>query len=369
MFEKYQNSAAKFTALNRSQAVIEFKLNGTIVSANENFLTAMGYEKSEIVGQHHRMFVEPKEASHPDYKKFWEALARGEYQSAEYRRIGRGGREVWIQASYNPIFGLGGKVFKVVKYATDVTEMVNERNRRIKAQTDIGVGIQAIINAIAQTSGQATDVTQASKNASHNVQSVASGTEELSASFGEISGQVSVALQISLEAVKQASHTNSIVRGLADAGQKIGEVVELINNIAEKTNLLALNATIEAARAGESGRGFAVVASEVKTLATQTSNATDEIRTQIASVQTTTQEAVGAIELITSTISKINEISTTIASSVEQQAAVTNEISSSMIQASMGVEQINTSIAEIAHSARLANEETVRIGQISRSFG
>ncbi|MEP4704580.1 MAG: PAS domain-containing methyl-accepting chemotaxis protein [Hyphomicrobiales bacterium] len=359
----------QIAAISKSQAVISFDLDGNIQNANNNFLGAVGYEREEIEGQHHRMFVDPSEAASPEYAEFWASLKRGEYKSAEYKRYGKGGKEIWIQASYNPIYDMNGKPFKVVKFATDITDAVIEREKRKKSQEVISAGVAGLMDSISKTSEQASAVTVASENASHNVQSVASGTEQLSASVGEISGQVSMALEISVEAVNQANHTNNIVSGLADAGDKIGEVVELINSIAEKTNLLALNATIEAARAGEAGRGFAVVASEVKTLATQTSNATDEIRTQIASVQTTTQEAVGAIESITATITQINEISTTIASSVEQQAAVTNEISSNMMQASQGVDDINTSISEIADSARTATDATQQVAESSRAIG
>lgn len=366
---KSADHEGQIDAISRSQAVISFNLDGIIQDANDNFLGAVGYSLEEIQGKHHRMFVDPNEASSPDYAEFWAAINRGEFKSAEFKRYGKGNKEIWIQASYNPILDMNGKPFKVVKFATDITAAVLERQERKKSQDLITAGVAGIMDSISKTSEQASAVTVASENASHNVQSVASGTEELSASVGEISGQVSMALEISVEAVKQANHTNDIVSGLADAGDKIGEVVELINSIAEKTNLLALNATIEAARAGEAGRGFAVVASEVKTLATQTSNATDEIRTQIASVQTTTQEAVGAIESITATITQINEISTTIASSVEQQAAVTNEISSNMMQASQGVDDINASISEIADSARSATNATEQVAASSRAIG
>lgn len=358
----------QINAIDKSQAVISFDLNGIIEDANDNFLNTTGYSLQEIKGQHHRMFVDDKAKSTPEYSRFWEALKRGEFQSGEYMRIAKSGKEIWIQATYNPILDTNGNPFKVIKFASDITEQVNDRNRRKEAQSIIDDGIEGIIGAITETSQQAISVTQASETASQNVQSVASGTEELSASVGEISNQVSMALEISVEAVNQANHTNTIVSGLSQAGQKIGEVIELINNIAEKTNLLALNATIEAARAGESGRGFAVVASEVKTLATQTSNATDEISTQIAAVQTTTQEAVSAIESITSTISKINEISTTISTAVSQQSAVTSEISSNMLQASQGVETIARSIGEIAASAQVANDATQRVADSSRSL-
>lgn len=363
------DSAGQLEAISKSQAVISFDLNGIILEANHNFLNALGYKLSEIRGQHHRMFVDPKDAATSEYSRFWESLARGEYQTAEYRRIGKNDHEIWIQASYNPIFDMSGNPFKVVKYATDITAQVHERHRRGEAQDEITAGIQGILKAVTRTSDQSNESKNALERTSENVQSVASGTEELAASVGEISQQVSTALEISVEAVAQAENTNSIVSGLANAGQKIGEVVELINTIAEQTNLLALNATIEAARAGEAGKGFAVVASEVKNLATQTSKATEEIGAHITGVQNSTGEAVSALEVITSTISRINEISTAIATAVEEQSAVTKEISSNMQMAAGGVDTINESMSEIAASAQMADDATQKVAESCKALG
>jgi methyl-accepting chemotaxis protein len=200
------------------------------------------------------------------------------------------------------------------------------------------------------------------------MQAVASGAEELAASVGEISRQAADALSISQKAVDQANQTNAIVSGLATAAQKIGDVVKLINNIAEQTNLLALNATIEAARAGEAGRGFAVVASEVKSLATQTSKATDEISGQIAEVQNTTTSAVNVIEAISQTIGRINEISSAIAAAVEEQAAVTQSMSSNMQVAAKGVADISANVSEIASVARSVDTATRKVKEASRAL-
>jgi methyl-accepting chemotaxis protein len=352
------DSQGQIDAIGRSQAVIQFKLDGTIITANENFLQTLGYRLDEIQGRHHSMFVDEKDKHGVAYRQFWEALNRGEFQAGQYKRIGKGGKDVWIQASYNPILDLNGKPFKVVKFATDIT-------KKIMIQQGIDRDLGVIGNAIATANEQVTGAASASEETSANVQAVASGAEELGTSIAEISRRVSDASKISAQAVEQSKRTNEIVTGLSDSAKSISDVVNLINTIAAQTNLLALNATIEAARAGEAGRGFAVVASEVKSLATQTSKATEDIGGQIAAVQSATNEAVGAIGDISKTINTINEISESIAAAVEEQNAVTKEIASNMQTASTGVQAISQNMSQIVTATKLANEAVIKVKEAS----
>jgi methyl-accepting chemotaxis protein len=199
---------------------------------------------------------------------------------------------------------------------------------------------------------QTTTVAAASEEASRNAQAVAAAIEELNASINEISKQVNESARVAGEAAEQANTTNTDVRGLAQAAQKIGDVVKLISEIAAQTNLLALNATIEAARAGEAGRGFAVVASEVKALASQTSKATDEISAQISAIQSATLSSVEAIDGITHTIGKVNEIASAIASAVEEQGAATREIAHNVAEAARGTGEVSQNIVGVRDAAR-----------------
>jgi len=301
--------AGQIAAIGKSQAVIEFNMDGTIIGANQNFLKTVGYALDEIRGRHHSMFVDPSEREGAAYREFWAALNRGEYQAAEYKRIGKGGKEVWIQASYNPILDLNGKPFKVVKYATDTTAQVLVRmgNERVRGM----------------------------------MESVAAGAEELNASVREISEAMTKSRETASTAVGRVEAADAEAKRLNEAAQAMSGIVELIGNITGQINLLALNATIESARAGEAGRGFAVVASEVKNLATQAKQATDKIGQEISNLNGISGDVVSALDSIKQAIQGVNEYVTATAAAVEEQSTVTSEMSSSMQRAAAEAKAIS----------------------------
>ncbi|HTY69045.1 MAG TPA: methyl-accepting chemotaxis protein [Alphaproteobacteria bacterium] len=225
------------------------------------------------------------------------------------------------------------------------------------------------MSATAETTTQrAAAAAAASDHASQNVQTVAGAAEELTASINEISRQVAESTQIAGKAVQDANDTNTQMQNLAVTAQKIGDVVKLINDIAGQTNLLALNATIEAARAGEAGKGFAVVASEVKSLATQTAKATDDISAQVKSIQGATADSVRAIEGITGTIGRINEIATTVASAVEEQGAATKEIARNVQQASAGTSEVSSNIGAVTQAAGQTSSAAAQVQAAAASL-
>jgi methyl-accepting chemotaxis protein len=301
--DKLRNAdfAGQLAAIGKSQAVIEFKLDGTILTANAGFLDLMGYSLSEVQGQHHGLFVEPSYRDGTGYRDFWAALNRGEFQSAEFKRIAKGGKEVWIQASYNPILDLNGKPFKVVKFASDVTEQVI---RRMK-----------------------------SESVSSMMETVASGAYQLDSSVREISESMVKSRAAADDAFERTVAADEATGRLADVAQSMNGILALIGSITSQINLLALNATIEAARAGEAGRGFAVVATEVKNLAAQAKSATDEISTEINGMKEVSSDVVRGLQGIRESIDRVREHVTSTASAVEEQSAVTGDMSASMQRA------------------------------------
>ena len=398
-------------AISRSQATIEFNMDGTILTANENFLNAVGYQLSEVQRKHHRIFVDSEFANSSEYTEFWATLNRGEFESKEYRRLRKGGDPIWIQASYNPIFDLNGNPYKVVKYASDITEqkeaafnlrdkvdrilgVVNEASngdltREIDVSGDDSIGqmgsglnsflsnLRGKISGIAansehlagsscelsaisqqmgssseETTSQANAVSQAARTVNENIQTVASGTVEMSASIDEIAKNTSMASSIASKGVGVAQETSHTITKLVESSQDIGQIVNVITSIAQQTNLLALNATIEAARAGEAGKGFAVVANEVKQLAEETAEATKNIGMKIDVIQSDSIAATEAITSVCDVISEINDIQGTISSAVEEQSATANEMARNVSDATGATEEIAKAIEGVAQAAQ-----------------
>ena len=253
------------------------------------------------VSSHHSLFVDPSERDGAAYREFWAALNRGQFQAGEFKRIGKGGKKVWIQASYNPILDLNERPFKVVKYASDISKQVLVRmgNERVRSM----------------------------------METVAADAEELNASVREISEAMVKSRETALGAVERVASADSQAKRLSDAAQAMSGIVEMIGDITGQINLLALNATIESARAGEAGRGFAVVAAEVKNLANQAKQPTDKLGLEISGLNGISGDVVTALETIKKAIQDVSGYVTTTAVAVKEQSTVTAEMSSSMQRA------------------------------------
>ncbi|MBC7208725.1 MAG: PAS domain-containing methyl-accepting chemotaxis protein [Methyloversatilis sp.] len=254
-------ATALLNAINRSMAVISFTPDGTILDANANFLKTVGYTKEEIVGRHHRIFCAAELTASPEYAAFWQRLNAGEFVAGDFRRVTRDGREVWLEASYNPVFDPNGKLYKVVKFAADVTE---KKVQQLAEQESARVAWRVST----ETDAIATEGAAIIERASSEMQAIAETVQLTSERVGELGKQ----------------------------SDQITSIVKTIREIADQTNLLALNAAIEAARAGEQGRGFAVVADEVRKLAERTSLSTKEIGDMVKRIQDGTRGAIQSME-------------------------------------------------------------------------
>ncbi|QXI27353.1 PAS domain-containing methyl-accepting chemotaxis protein [Pseudomonas vanderleydeniana] len=247
----------KLQAIDRAMAAIEFNPDGTVICANQNFLDLMGYSQAEIRGKHHRIFCSPATTGHSDYQDFWRRLNQGEFFNGQFERVTKRGQSVWLEASYNPVYDASGKLCKVVKFASDVTQR-EEKHAQDAMSASQAYHISVETRRVAE---QGTEVIQQAATEMREIASNIEGSSNLIAKLGERSEQITA-------------------------------IVNTIRGIADQTNLLALNAAIEAARAGEQGRGFAVVADEVRLLAARTSGSTAEISNMIGMIQNETQQAI-----------------------------------------------------------------------------
>ena len=358
---EYANLVGQVQAINKSQAVIEFGLDGTIQTANDKFLALMGYTLAEIQGKPHSIFVPPGERDTPAYKQFWDKLRRGEFEATRFRRIGKGGREVWIDASYNAILDLNGRPFKVVKYATDAT-----------AQAAVMASLTRVVAGMSTAASRSTTLARSARTssgeASANMQTMAASTEQLAASVREIAAMMVRSNDATGAAHGQAAAAEEATRRLSATSASMGGIVDLIRNIAAQINLLALNATIEAARAGDAGRGFAVVASEVKSLATQARDATDRITGEIDQLQAVSDDVVRALGEIGHSITAISGFVAGASGAVEEQSTVTQEMSSRMQTTAAGMVAINDNIGEIMEVAQDVSGAVEETKQAARAL-
>ncbi|WP_449410351.1 methyl-accepting chemotaxis protein [Methylobacterium komagatae] len=310
------DATGQLAAVNRSQAVIEFAPDATVLSANENFLATIGYGTEEVRGQPHAMFVDAHYAQSPDYAAFWERLRRGEFATGMFQRIAKGGRPIWIQASYNPIFDPNGRLTKIVKYATDVTANMAARS--------------VAINAAEQTL--------------EHVQAITASVEAMNAAAAGISHAMAQSKDAVDDIHRRADVADAATERLKSAAGAMGGVASMIAGIAQQINLLALNATIEAARAGEAGRGFAVVATEVKELAGQAAAATARIGGEVVGMQAVSAEVANTLASITSAIGTISTHVEGVSTATGEQQRATGDILARMRQAASGVSSIGTSL-------------------------
>lgn len=345
--------ASQIAAIGKSQIVIQFAADGTIMDANENFLKALGYNIEEVRGKNHSIFVEPSHRESSAYLNFWKALRNGEYQASQFKRIGKAGNIVWIEGAYNPILGMDGKVAKIVTFATEVTKQVDLLTH-LKTLIDTNFG--QIDAAMARTSDQATAALQAASATSGDVQMIAASAEQLASSIQEIASAMAKSKDVSDTAYNQTVAADHATQRLSQAAAAMSSIVVMIQDIASQINLLALNATIESARAGEAGRGFAVVAGEVKNLAKQASDATGRISSEIEGMQGISNEVVTALGVIGKSIDSIRSYVAGTGSAVEEQSSVTRNMSESMRSVSTSVNGINSNISQIATSVEQATQ-------------
>jgi methyl-accepting chemotaxis protein len=382
----YQGQIA---AIGKSNAVIEFNLDGTIIEANDNFLKTMGYSLNEIKGKHHRMFVKPDEARSQEYRNFWESLGRGEFFVGTYTRVNSRGQEVFLQSSYNPIMDLNGRPFKVIKYAMDVSELYRlmdnvsqgadvvskSADMLQKKMADMKRNTTEVATAISQMAKGAQDQAQKTDESSKLANHVLASANEMEKKANVINKAAERGLESSNQGMKtvkvlvenmtgikeSANQTSQSIGVLTKRTEEIGRTLNVITDIASQTNLLALNAAIEAARAGDAGRGFAVVAEEIRKLAEDSRKSAVEIEKIIGDVQKDTTAAGKAIDNMEASVKEGNKSSVEaekifqeIAKSTEETFGASKEIQSATITQKTSIGSVVKNIEQIV----VVSEET-----------